>query len=557
MSTKKPPEEVKLSQAEGEALIERLETDRLSAEDRRLLVKLIRLYFWLTFALRETKLSLKRLKVALFGKGSTDAGQKKGPPPGDDGGSPGGGAGSSPGQGGSGSSPEKPDAEDRQCERRTPEQRRGHGRRGADAYWGAKPVVCRHEELVAGQRCPLCGRGTLYRLPSGVEIRIDGNALLSAVRYELEKLRCSACGEVFTAPLPEAAGAQTYTPQARAVLALSRYYLGLPFYRLESYQALLGIPVADATQWDQVERVANCAYPVFEHLQCLAAQGEVIYQDDTHVRILALLAENRRAEHSGQELKRRGMYTTGLVVQHGERVICLYLSGRAHAGENLSELLSVRAADREKPIVMSDALTANALNDEAAVIRSHCLAHGRRQFTEIDEVFPEECTRVITDLKIVFQHEAATRDQAMTATERLAYHQTHSGPILDDLKVWLERQFSERLVEPASSLGKAFNYLLNPWPELTRFLQVPGAPLDNNTVERALKLMIRQRKNSLFYASTHSAYVASMLTSLIATCAQAGVNALAYLVALQDHRRQVFQNPAAWLPWNYTDNLAT
>lgn len=533
-------------------MINRLETDRLSAEDRRLLVKLIQLYFWLTCALRETKLSLKRLKVALFGKGSTDTGPKKGRPPNDDGGSLGTGAGSAPGQGGLGSVPEKPDAEDRPDETGPAERRRGHGRRGAQAYWGAEQVVCRHEDLAAGQRCPVCGRGTLYRLPSGVEIRIDGNALLSAVRYELEKLRCSACGEVFTAPLPEAVGREAYTPQARAVRALSRYYLGLPFYRLERYQALLGVPVADATQWDQVERVADCAYPVFEHLKCLAAQGEVIYQDDTHVRILALMAEHR------QDLNRErtGMYTTGLVVQHGARIICLYASGRAHAGENLSELLNLREADREKPVVMSDASAANGLNDEAAVIRSHCLAHGQRQFTEIDEVFPEECTRVISDLNKVFKHEARTRDQAMTATERLAYHPAHSGPIFHDLNAWLERQFTERRVEPASSLGKAFNYLLNHWPELTQFLRVPGAPLDNNTVERALKLMIRQRKNSLFYARPHSAYVASLLTRLIATCAQAGVNGLAYLVALQAHRSQIFQNPEAWLPWNYTESRA-
>jgi hypothetical protein len=289
-----------------------------------------------------------------------------------------------------------------------------------------------------------------------------------------------------------------------------------------------------------------------DHLKRLAAQGEVIYQDDTHVRILALIAENRR----DPDRERTGMYTTGLVIQHGERVICLYASGRAHAGENLSEVLSLREADREKPVVMSDASATNGLKDEAAVIRSHCLAHGRRQFTEIDEIFPEECTRVIRDLKKVFKHEAMTREQAMTATERLAYHQAHSGPILDDLKIWLERQFTERRVEPNSSLGKAFHYLLNHWPELTRFLWVPGAPLDNNAVERALKLMIRQRKNSLFYASAHSATVASLLTSLIATCAQARVNALAYLVALQDHRPQVFQNPGAWLPWNYTESLA-
>ena len=115
------------------------------------------------------------------------------------------------------------------------------------------------------------------------------------------------------------------------------------------------------------------------------------------------------------------------------------------------------------------------------------------------------------------------------------------------LKVYLEEQIRERLVEPNGSLGKGFQYLLNHWETLTQFLRVPGAPLDNNTVERALKLMIRQRRNSLFYASTHSA---------IATCARAGINALAYLVALQEHRSELFRNPSAWLPWNYTEQMA-
>ena len=126
----------------------------------------------------------------------------------------------------------------------------------------------------------------------------------------------------------------------------------------------------------------------------------------------------------------------------------------------------------------------------------------------------------IEDLDTVFAYEATTREQGLAAAERLAYHQEHSGPIMEKLKAWLEGQVHERLVEPNSSLGKAFQYLLNHWHTLTQFLRVPGAPLDNNTVERALKLMIRQRRNSLFYASTHSAYVASVLTSVIATCAQ-------------------------------------
>lgn len=334
--------------------------------------------------------------------------------------------------------------------------------------------------------------------------------------------------------------------------------LGDPFIPSAGYQALLGVPVSDATQWDHIERVADCAYPVFEHLKALAAQGEVIYQDDTPARILSLIKENRQAEAQAndpsQPSGRTGMYTTGLVVQSGARTICLYVAGRTHAGENLEALLALRETGRDKPLVMSDALAANEA-DEGALIRCHCLAHGRRKFAELEEVFPHECAVVIEALKQVFDHEEEARVQQMSAAARLAYHQHYSGPIMDGLKHWLEQQSEARTVEPNSSLGKAITYLLGHWLTLTRFLQVEGAPLDNNTVERALKLAIRQRNNSLFYATEHSAYIASLLTSLIATCLQAGVNALQYLMALQEHRPAVFQDPAAWLPWNYHVNL--
>ena len=70
-----------------------------------------------------------------------------------------------------------------------------------------------------------------------------------------------------------------------------------------------------------------------------------------------------------------------------------------------------------------------------------------------------------------------------------------------------------------------------------------------------MKQFIRQRNNSLFYKTEYSAYIASILTSLIATCLHAGVNALDYLVALQEHRAAVFAEPAAWLPWTYQTTL--
>lgn len=546
----KCPDPVQLSREDGEALRTRLARDTLTADDRRVLDQVLQWYFWLLLALQEATFSLKRLRALVFGETRS----KPQPSP------PGASSDSSSGPGGTGSAPAHAGADTTQATtaERSPAagtRRPGHGRQGAEAYRGAEHVVCRHETLAVGERCPVCGRGRLYRVEPGIEVRLDGHALLSAVRYALEKLRCSACGQVFTAAVPAEAGTDKYSARARAVLVLGRYYLGVPLYRLEGYQAMVGVPVADATQWDQIERVADCAYRVFEQLKTLAAQGEVIYQDDTHVRILSLIAENRRTHADDTSEARTGMYTTALVAQQGTQTICLYFAGRAHAGENLEALLTHREADRGKPLVMSDALARNTA-DEGALIRCHCLAHGRRKFTELEEVFPDECAVVIEALRQVFDHEEEARIQQMSAEARLRYHQQYSGPMTEQLKHWLDAQFTERTVEPNSSLGKAFYYLLTHWQTLTRFLEVPGAPLDNNTAERALKLAIRQRKNSLFYKTDYSAFIASMLTSLIATCLHAGVNALEYLVALQEHRAAVFRDPAAWLPGNYHTNLA-
>jgi len=126
---------------------------------------------------------------------------------------------------------------------------------------------------------------------------------------------------------------------------------------------------------------------------------------------------------------------------------------------------------------------------------------------------------------------------------------------MDELKHWLHKQGAARLVEPNSSLGKAIASMQRHWETLTRFVQIAGAPLENNVVERALKLFIRQRRNSLFDKNEHSASMASVLTSLIATCIYAGVNVLDDLVALQEHRAEVCADPSAWLPWTYQARL--
>lgn len=549
-SVKLPPKGVSLSAEQADALIAELHQSSLDPDVAAAIEEIIRTHVWLIWSLQETKLSLNRFRQMVFGPPA------KVPP-----------------------EPSRPreavaddhadsssSCSDQMAKMPKPRRRGGHlpgqGRLGAAAYVGAQRIECRHDELAVGERCPACGRGRLYEVPAGVEIRIDGHALLGAIRYDVEKLRCSACGQVFTADLPAEAGVEKYSSRAKAVLALGRYYLGLPFYRLQNYQAMLGIPVPDATQWDLIEHVGDCSYRVFEALETLAAQGELIYQDDTSVRIVSLMKANQQiraqaqAQGRSQPKDRTGMFTTALVVKVGERTIYLYYSGRSHAGENLAALLVKRQTDQSPPLVMSDALSHNDIATPP-VMRCHCLAHGRRQFSDLEDVFPIECRVVIDILSEVFDHDDHAREENMSPEARLAYHQARSGPLMDELKGWLAKQIEDRLVEPNSSLGKAIAYWQMHWQTLTRFLQVEHAPLDSNLVERALKLFIRQRKNSLFYQTEHSAYIASVLTSLIATCLHAGMNALDYLVALQENRQAVFAHPEQWLPWEWASARAS
>jgi hypothetical protein len=214
-----------------------------------------------------------------------------------------------------------------------------------------------------------------------------------------------------------------------------------------------------------------------------------------------------------------------------------------------------RAADLAPPIQMCDALSRN-LPGELKTIVANCLAHGRRQFVEVAEHFPEECRHVLESLAVIYRNDAIVRKRNLSPAARLEFHQAESGPTMQELHGWLTRQFDQRLVEPNSSLGKSIRYLLKHWEKLTLFLRVPGAPLDNNVCERALKKAILHRKNALFYKTTNGAHVGDVFMSLIHTCELCGANPLDYLAQLHRHADELGANPERWMPWNYGQMLA-
>jgi hypothetical protein len=369
----------------------------------------------------------------------------------------------------------KNDTGDKNIKKNRPQKgAKGHGRNGAAVFSSAEKEFVVHQTMKPGDPCPHCkGKVYLYEKP-GILIRFFGQPPVKAKIWELEKLRCNLCGAIFTPEIPPEAQGGKYDETAIAMIAISKYGYGIPFNRLENLQAILGFPLSASTQWDKVEIGADKIYRVFEQLKIEGAQGHLLFNDDTTIKILELMKENEQ-----DQKVRKGMFTTGIVSIKNHHKIALFFTGRNHAGENIADILKNRDPQRPPPLQMCDALSRN-FSEYEKVILSHCNAHSRRKFVEVVDNFPDECSYVLELFERIYENDAVTKFQKMSDDRRLAYHRKHSGPIMEEFHRWLSNQIDERKVEPNSGLGEAIRYMLEHWRELTRFLNTPGAPLDNN-----------------------------------------------------------------------------
>lgn len=550
MTTASKIHRIEMTDAEIESLLQKAGTAVLEPEEVEKLRNLVATLKYVTAELEKKHVSLQRLKSMLFGPQSEKTSNlrltkllARGAQAAQALGKHAGGADNRDGNGGRGAAAEaKP---------------KGHGRRGADEYTGGEHEHVPHPTLHHKSPCPKCQKGklALQNRPK-VLVRLVGSAPVQAKVWTYDWLRCNNCGAIFTAPLPEAAGPpEKFDESVTSTIGLLRYGYGMPFNRLERLQESVNIPLPASTQWDLVNQSAANLEPVFMELIREAARGTTFYNDDTTMRILELIEERKKRppgqESEGQE--RTGTFTTGVISTVGDRKIALYLTGRNHAGENLEAVLAECSPGRGVVVQMSDGLSRNEpknLPEGLAIIHANCMAHGRRKYVEIADKFPEQCLHVLTELEEVYKNEGVCRRERLTPEQRLAYHQEHSAPIMAGLEAWLREQLDQKLVEPNSVFGEATDYMLKRWDRLTRFLTVVGAPIDNNTCERALKRAIRHRKNSLFYKTLHGARVGDIYMSLIHTCELNGINPFTYLTRLVREGERLAEDPRRWLPWN-------
>lgn len=425
----------------------------------------------------------------------------------------------------------------------------GHGKLGADAYSGAERVVVAHSELKPGCQCPECEKGKLSNQKPRTLVRVRGFAPISATVYELQRLRCNLCGEIFTAKAPAEAGPDKYDVSVTSTIAILKFGYGIPYDRLERLQKSLGIPMPASTQYELLEDAATLLKPVHQEMLRQAAQAQLLHTDDTSMKIL-------KVERNPDD-PRTGLFASGIVGVAENHRVGLFFTGTQHSGENLRDVLMHRATELEAPVVMCDALSWNAskLKAPGAIALAYCMAHGRRKFADAAPNFPEECLHVLTELSKVYHNDQVARDAKMSATERLKYHKKYSGPVMTALHAWIEDQLAGK-AEPNSGLGKALKYLKKNWKPLTMFLRDGKAPLDNNLCERAIKKVVLNRKNAMFYRTLNGAQVGDLFMSFVRTCELNGVNPFDYLNAVQGQELEELKNHAGrWMPWNYKSRV--
>ncbi len=375
-----------INPAEIEILIQKIEQNKLEERERRLVVALLRTFLYVVAQLQEKKTTLLKLKEMIFGRKSEKSKrEKEKPEEGEKETAEGGLEG-----GGDGEQSHEPRNEKQESDGAKPApNKRGHGRNPVSAYPGAKKVRCKHNQLKPGQSCPLstCGGRIHPVIRPHYFTQFTGQPAITVTIYEQDVLHCNDCGKEYEAPLPDGVSPKRYDETADAAMAIKKCGLGTPYDRSAALQPDCGMPLSESVMSERCEAVADALFPIYQEMRRQAADGKVFYGDDTPVRILELMKENKEKEQG----ERVGMQTSGIVVRTKEgNYIALYMSGRKHAGENLEELYEKRSPDLELPIQMSDALPAN-WSGEKKRIQAVCLAHARRKFWEIRSLYPTEC----------------------------------------------------------------------------------------------------------------------------------------------------------------------
>ena len=448
-------------------------------------------------------------------------------------------------------------------------RRKGHGRNGSDAFTSAKNVLHALAAGIIGSICKACGCGRISRYRDKVIIRVTGQSIFAAARHHFEQGRCKLCGAIVTASGTElvlqgiGTGYIAYAWSACAMLLVMHYFAGLPFKRLEALHQGWGVPMSDANQWrisDESDDLLAPLYKALEKRGIKKATGLTI--DDTGSMIIEVRRTIRKEVEALAALGkstndvRTGINATAVHLDTEDGKIILFYTGRHHAGEIIDRILAHRKANENKLIAVTDAASKNFDHDQADKLeQAVCNAHCYLKFWAIKKHYPAEYAVAGEVYNKVFDNDDRAKELELSPEQRMLYHRDNSMPQM--LKLWqmCKEKVDDKLVEPNSLLWEPVSFVINQWPRLTKFCEIPGVPLDSNIVEQTLIIPVRYLAASFAYKTQDGADVGDRHMSLIATANANGVEPVAYLTDCLQNHEDLAKRPEHYLPWVYRDRL--
>jgi len=210
----------------------------------------------------------------------------------------------------------------------------------------------------------------------------------------------------------------------------------------------------------------------------------------------------------------------------------------------------------EKLVTVTDAASKNfSLNHADELEQAVCNAHCYLKFREIKDQFPAEYAVAGEVYEKVFANEDKAKALGLDPHQRMLYHRQHSKPQMTKLWQMCKDKIDGKLVEPKSLLWEPVSFVINQWPRLTKFYEVPGVRLDSNLVQQSLIIPIRYLAGSFAYKTQTGADVGDRHMSLIATANANGVEPVAYLTECLRNHEDLAKRPDHYLPWVYRDRL--
>ena len=398
--------------------------------------------------------------------------------------------------------------------------------------------------------CPCCSN-QMHRMGETVteQLHIEVKAkVLQNVRFKYACRNCDRTGintPIITAPMPvQPLPGSIATASTLAFTLVHKYVDGTPLYRLAQAFERAGVPVSRGALGHWVIGASERhLHRIYDALQLRLRSQALIHGDETTVQVLK--EEDKEATSTSY----MWAYRSG---EDSEQPIVLFDYQPGRGQEHPQTFLG-----DYRGILMSDGYSAWRTLKGATHIG--CMAHARRRFVDALKARkkpggpPAQALKFLDQL---YRIERQVRNEKPDGGETQADYmrrvrQRHSIPVLNALKAWLDAIAPK--VVPDTKLGDAVSYTLNQWEYLTRYTEDGEMPIDNNLLERDIRIFACGRKSWLFSDTVEGARASAVVYSLVLTCRACGVEPFAWLrhVLMQLPQRPHDADIEDLLPFNF------